>query len=174
MVQIGGTAPDFTLSGVEGREPEMYELVRFVEDVAGAVLAFVPSAHAPICRDELRALGESGWAERDDVLVWALTGDSVFANARAYEDLALNYPVLSDFHAGVADAYGVRLDDWHGHRDIPGRALFVVDSDWTVRHARSFADPFEVPDESPFDGAAAALAELGVDVDAPEVEYRVG
>jgi peroxiredoxin len=173
MVSVGGTAPDFALSGVEGRDPGMYELVRYVEDAAATVIAFVPSAHAPVCRDDLRALGASGWAQRDDLNVWAITGDSIFANASAYEQLVLEYPLLSDFHGGVADSYGVRLADWHGHRDIPDRALFVVGSDWSVRHARTFDDPFETPDESPFEDVAAALGEVGVDVEAPAVEYRV-
>jgi peroxiredoxin len=173
MVSVGGTAPDFALSGVEGRDPGMYELVRFVEGVAATVLAFAPSAHAPVCRDDLRALGASGWADRDDLLVWGITGDSIFANASAYDELALDYPLLSDFHGGVADSYGARLDDWHGHRDIPGRALFVVDPDWTVRHARTFDNPFDTSDESPFEGVAAALGELAIEVEAPAVEYRV-
>jgi len=172
MLSEGGTAPDFALPGVDGREPATYELVRSVEDAAGTVLAFVPSAHAPVCRDDLRALGSSGWASRDDLLVWAVTGDTVFANAAAGERLALDFPLLSDRRGRIADAYGVRLDDWHAHRDLPGRALFVVDPEWTVRRARSL-DPFETPAESPLAGVASALADLGIEVEAPPVEYRV-
>ena len=171
MLSVGQTAPDFSLPGVTGRDPELYDLNRFVEDADATVLAFEPSAHAPVCADELRALGDAGWAAREDLLVWTITGDSIFANANAADRLGLDGPVLSDFHAGVADAYGVRLDDWHGHRDVPGRALFVVDPDWTVRHAWQAADPFET--STPLDGVAAALADLGVDVTAPAVEYRV-
>ncbi|WP_135820020.1 redoxin domain-containing protein [Halostella litorea] len=172
MLSEGGTAPDFALPGVDGRNPATYELVRSIEDAAATVLAFVPSAHAPVCEDDLRALGASGWANRDDLLVWAVTGDTVFANAAAGDRLGLDFPLLSDRRGSIADAYGVRLDDWHAHRDLPGRALFVVAPDWTVRHARSL-DPFETPAGSPFDGVAAALAALGVDVDAPSVEYSV-
>ena len=170
MLSTGQKAPDFSLPGVEGTDPAMYDLHRFVEDVRATVLAFVPSAHAPVCEDDIRALGAAGWARRDDLLVWAITGDSIFANADAAADLGLNFPVISDFHAGIADSYGVRLEDWHGHRDIPGRALFVVDPDWTVRHAWR-ADPFETPSTSPLAPVADALADLGVDVDAPAVEY---
>ena len=173
MLSVGQKAPDFSLPGVVGRDTAMYDLHRFVDGVEATVLAFVPSAHAPVCEDDLRALGAAGWADRDDLLVWAITGDSIFANADAAEDLDLDVPVLSDFHAGVADAYDVRLDDWHGHRDIPGRGFVVVDADWTVRHAWQ-ADPFATPSPPPLDAVAAALTDLGVDVDAPAVEYRVG
>ncbi|WP_121822686.1 redoxin domain-containing protein [Halostella salina] len=172
MLSEGGTAPDLALPGVHGRDPATYELVRSIEDVAATVLAFVPSAHAPVCEDDLRALGTAGWAERDDLIVWAVTGDTVFANAAAGERLALDFPLLSDRRGAIADAYGVRLDDWHAHRDLPGRALFVVDPDWTVRHARAL-DPFETPAESPLTGVASALADCGVAVEAPTVEYRV-
>jgi peroxiredoxin len=170
MLSTGQKAPDFSLPGVEGTDPSFYDLHRFVEDVDATVLAFVPSAHAPVCEDDLRALGAAGWGRREDLLVWTITGDSIFANASAYRDLDLDSPVISDFHAGIADSYGVCLDDWHGHRDIPGRALFVVDPDWTVRHAWQ-ADPFETPDPSPLDAVAASLSDLGVGVDAPSVEY---
>ncbi len=172
MISPGQKAPDFSLPGVLGTQPSIYDLHRFIDDVDAVVLMFVPSAHAPICDDELRALGASGWANRDDLLVWVITGDSLFANAAAAADLDLSIPVISDFHAGIADAYGVRLDDWHGHRDIPGRALIVVDSDWTVRHAWAPSDPFEVPRGSPLGAVVETLAELGVAVEEPVVEYR--
>ncbi|NHN49942.1 redoxin domain-containing protein [Halostella sp. JP-L12] len=173
MLSEGGTAPDFSLPGVDGRDPSYYDLHRRIGDVDAAVLAFVPSAHAPVCRDDLRALGTSAWADDEDVLVWPMTGDTVFANASAVERDGLRTPLLSDYHASIADAYGVALDDWHAHRNIPGRALFVVDPEWTVRHAWSPADPFDVPEASPFEAVAAALSELGVDAPAPDVEYRV-
>ncbi len=173
MISPGQKAPDFSLPGVLDRDPAIYDLHQFIDDVEAVVLAFVPSAHAPVCQDDLRALGTSGWAERDDLLVWAITGDSLFANSSAARRLGLDFPVISDFHAGIADSYGVSLDDWHGHRDIPGRALLVIDDDWTVRHAWSPSDPFEVPRGSPFAAVAEALNECGVDVTAPGVEYRV-
>lgn len=173
MISRGQKAPDFSLPGVVDRDPSIYDLHRFIDDVDAVVLAFVPSAHAPVCDDDLRALGASEWAERDNLLVWAITGDSLFANSAAAHSLDLSFPVISDFHAGIADAYGVCLEDWHGHRDIPGRALLVVDSDWTVRHVWAPSDPFEVPRGSPFEALAEALGELGVDVDPPNVTYRV-
>lgn len=173
MIAPGQKAPDFSLPGVLDRDPSIYDLHRFIDDVETVILAFVPSAHAPVCEDDLRALGASGWAARDDLLVWAITGDSLFANSAAAEHLDLDFPVLSDFHAGIADAYGLSLDDWHGHRDIPGRALLVVGGDWTVRHVWSPDDPFEVPRGSPFGAVAEALGDLGVDVTPPEIAYRV-
>ncbi len=174
MLSVGQKSPDFSLPGVEGRDPAMYDLHRFLEGVEATVLAFVPSAHAPVCEDDLRALGAAGWGGREDLLVWAITGDSIFANASAAEDLGLDFPVISDFHAGVADSYDVRLEDWHGHRDIPGRGFAVISPDWTVRHAWQADDPFETPSTPPLDAVAAALSDLGVDVDAPAVEYRAG
>ncbi len=172
MIAPGQKAPDFSLPGVLDRDPSIYDLHRFIDDVEAVVLAFVPSAHAPVCEDDLRALGASGWAARDDLLVWAITGDSLFANSAAARRLDLSFPVLSDFHAGISDSYGLSLDDWHGHRDIPARALLVVDDGWTVTHVWSPDDPFETPQESPFAAVAEAMSALGVDVTAPDVRYR--
>ena len=173
MLSEGRTAPDFSLPGVDGRDPSYFDLHRRIGDVDAALLLFVPSGHAPVCRDDLRALGGSAWGDDENVLVWPITGDTVFANASVAETEDLRTPLLSDYHASIADAYGVKLGDWHAHRGVPGRALFVVDPGWTVRHAWSPEDPFDAPERSPFEGAAAALSELGVDAPAPEVEYRV-
>ncbi len=160
MLSVGQTAPDFSLPGVHDGVAQLYELFRPIDDGRAVVLCVYPSAFTPPAVAELRALGAAGWEASSDVVVWCLTGDSVYANAAFGERYDVPFALLSDFHASVADTYGVCLDDWEAHGPAPQRALFLVDPDWTVRFARVVADPFATPDPSPLVALADELADV--------------
>lgn len=175
MLKEGQKAPDFSLPGVVYDEPEMYDLHRYVEPGTAVLLAVAPATFVPNCEDDLRALADAGWHERDDVTVWGLSADSLFASAAFAERYDVGFPLLSDFHAAIADSYDAVLDDWRGHRQIPERGLAVIDDDWTVQYAWETDDPFETPSPSPFSGAAETLsALLDEQFEPPTVEYRSG
>ena len=175
MLSVGQTAPDFSLPGVRHGVARLFELFRPIDDGRSVVLCVYPSAFTPPAVAELRALDAAGWETSSDAVVWCLTGDSVYANAAFGDRYDVPFAMLSDFHAGVADAYGVCLDDWEAHGPAPGRAYFLVDPDWTVRYARSVDDPFASPDPSPVISLAEALASLvddqGLASDTVSVEY---
>ena len=79
-------------------------------------------------------------------------------------------PLVSDFHAGIADQYDLLLGEWEGHQHIPARATVVVDGDWEVR-AVERADPLAQESPAPSERATRALDELGFDLSRPAVEY---
>jgi len=171
MIDVGVKAPDFIAPAVtDGRGAEL-ELYRLVDRHDAVALCFAPANFVPTCTAALAAVRDAGWHEREDFAVVALTGDSLFS-AFAYADrFDLPFPVVADFHGGVADSYDLLAESWEGHSDIPRRATVVVDGDWTVRFAEATADALDRPAPSPVQNATATLRELGIEADRPRVNY---
>jgi peroxiredoxin len=171
MVGAGDTAPDFIAPAVSGEAADELALFRLVEAHDAVALLFAPAAFVPTCTAEFAAVRDAGWDDRDDLAVAALTGDSLYA-AFAYADrFALPFPVVADFHGGVAESYDLLADSWEGHSEIPRRATVVIDGDWTVRFAEATADALDRADPAPVQRATGALRDLGVDVERPRVDY---
>ncbi|ELZ44101.1 alkyl hydroperoxide reductase/ thiol specific antioxidant/ Mal allergen [Halorubrum coriense DSM 10284] len=178
MVTVGDTAPDFAAPAVgaaHGGDAERtateLALFRLVEAHDAVVLCVAPATFVPTCTAALAAVRDAGWHDRDDLAVVALTGDSLYA-AFAYADrFALPFPVVADFHGGVADSYDLLADSWEGHSAVPRRAAVVIDGDWTVRFAAATDDPLDRADPAPVERAAETLRDLGLDVDRPRVDY---
>lgn len=160
MLSKGQKAPDFSLTGVYHGDAAVYDLHRAVEESAAVLLLFYPADFTPVCTDDLRAVSDAGWPALDELTVWGISGDSLFAHGAFAREFDLSFPLLSDFHAGVADAYDARYDDWHGHSGIPKRAVVVVDGDWDIQYAWSPEDAFITPARSPLQDAAVELDQL--------------
>jgi peroxiredoxin len=135
-LEIGGSAPDFTLRDQFGQD---VTLSSFRGSKAVAIL-FYPYAFSNVCTGEL-----SGIRSRLDQFltfdseVLAISCDPVYS-LRAFADSdGLNFPLLSDFwpHGAVASAYDV-FDEAKG---CPRRSSYVIDKDgvlrWSVHHAMS-------------------------------------
>lgn len=172
MLEEGGTAPDLSLPGIVDGQPDYYNLYEPLRNGRAVVLLFAPVDFVPTITPDLVAAGDAAWSDREDVSTWAVTADSMFAHDAYAEHRGVDVPLLTDRFGGVADAYGVCLEEFRGHRDVPARAAFVVDPEWTVRFAWASDDPTAVPAESPLVGVAEALASLlDASFDAPRVEY---
>lgn len=171
MIEIGMKAPDFSLPGIYRGEPEYYDLHRFVGRGSAAVLLFYPVDFVPTITPDLRAVGEAGWNDRDDLIAWGISSDSLFAHQEYAETRGIDLPLLSDLHVGIADGYDLVYEDWRGHAGVPRRAIVVVDDDWEVRYAWSTDDPLETPADSPLEATAETVTELlGDSVSVPQPE----
>ncbi|RLM67684.1 redoxin domain-containing protein [Halorubrum sp. Atlit-26R] len=179
MIDEGATAPDFIAPAVAASSDDeatagaatKLELFRLVEAHDAVAVLFAPATFVPTCTAEFAAVRDAGWHVRDDLAVVALAGDSLYA-AFAYADrFALPFPVVADFHGGVAESYDLLADSWEGHSDIPRRATVVIGGDWTVRFAEATADPLDRADPAPVERATETLREVGVDVERPRVNY---
>lgn len=169
MLEVGSTAPDFSLPGIVDGEPEYYNLMDPLREGRAALLLWYPVDFVPTVTPDLVAAGE--WLDRDDLVVWGISSDSLFAHEEYAETRDIEIPLLSDLHATIADAYDVVHDDFRGHAGVPKRAVFVVDPDWTIRYAWRSDDPLTEPAESPLEGVADALsAVLETSVSTPAAE----
>jgi len=170
MIAAGQKAPDLSLPGVRGREAHVYDLHREIEAGRAVLCYFYPADFTPVPTAELRALETAGW-DGSDLTIWGISGDSIFAHAAFAEEYALSFPLLSDFHAGGADAYGLAHDDWELHGPAPKRGLVLVDTDWEVRYTWSADDAFE-PEREPFAAVSGELeALLGREFDPARPRY---
>lgn len=170
MIDVGSIAPDFSLPGIADGEPEYYNLLDPLREGCGALLLWYPVDFVPTITPDLVAAGQ--WRDRENLVVWGISSDSLFAHEEYAQTRDIEIPLLSDLHATIADAYGIVADDFRGHAGVPGRAVFVVDPEWTVRYAWSAEDPLSAPAKSPLVGAAETLsAILEPPIEAPTVSY---
>ncbi|WP_434521251.1 redoxin domain-containing protein [Halorubrum sp. AS12] len=180
MIDTDATAPDFIApavapeadgDGTATRAATELALFRLVEAHDAVVCCTAPATFVPTCTAEFVAVRDAGWHASDDLAVVALTGDSLYAGFAYADRFDLPFPIVADFHGGVADSYDLLADSWEGHSDIPHRATLVIDGDWTVRFAAAADDPLDRADPAPVQRATETLREIGVDAERPRVEY---
>lgn len=122
----GNRAPDFELSGTGGKT---YRL----SDYRGekVILAFYPGDFTAVCTRQFCSYRDQG--ERLDGLaatVLGISSQSVDSHERFAQEKSLNVPLLADEDKEVARAYGVVAGP------IVRRAIFVVDEEGVIRHAK--------------------------------------
>ena len=151
VIQVGETAPDFTLSDQHGEELTLSELVS-EQPIA---LVFFPLAFSGICTGELCELRDNLAVFADaKVRVVGISVDSVYALKVWAEQEGYEFSILSDFwpHGAVASQYGAFIDE----RGIATRATVIVGEDRKVL-ASFETSPGEARDFSAYREAVAAL-----------------
>lgn len=171
MVSEGQTAPDFIAPAASRGEAEMVELFGEIGRAEAVVLLFYPADFVPACTAELCAVRDAGWADTPGLTVLGIGGDSLFAHAAYADRYDLDFRLVSDFHGGIADSYGLLAPDWEGHRDIPRRATVILDDDWKIRFIEALGDALAHASPAPVERATDTLEEIGLDVQAPRVDY---
>lgn len=169
MVAVGQQAPDFRAPAFVGDGGDVLELVSEIKHNEAVVVLFAPADFVGPVTAEWLAVQEA-WGETRGLSLVALTGDSLFSHAAYADEYEVPVPMVSDFHAGIADQYDLFLDEWEGHRHIPARATVVIDGDWDVQ-AVERADPLAQDSPAPSERATRALDDLGFNLSRPAVEY---
>ena len=151
---VGTTAPDFALAPAPG--PETIGLADFKG--RAVVLMFVPLAFSGTCTEEFCHLRDNWnvWGELN-ATVLGVSVDSPFAVKAWSDDMAVPFPVLSDFNKEVVQAYGVMHEDWWGLKGVGQRSVFVIDGGGTITYTWVSEDSEGLP---PFDEVEAAVREL--------------
>lgn len=170
MVTLGQKAPDFITPAVVDGEGQLLELFAELREHSAVVLVCQPADFVPTGTAEFRAVQAAGWDDRADLRVVGLTGDSLYSHFAYAREYGIRFPLVSDFHGGVAESYDLLLDEWEGHSAIPARATVVIDGDWSVR-AIETAEPLDSRSVPPVERAAETLVDLGVEVTRPDVQY---
>jgi peroxiredoxin len=151
-LSAGDQAPDFELTWKIGQDP-----VRRSEHQGDdpVVVLFFPLAFSPVCTQEMCAVAEDLSAYNElGAKVVGISVDSPFVNARFAEECGAEFPILSDFNAEAADAFGVRNDDFFGMKGVADRSCFVVAPSGEIVFAWHSEDPGVMP---PFDDIKAAV-----------------
>ncbi|MGU3499567.1 peroxiredoxin [Mycobacterium sp. C31M] len=129
MLQVGTTAPDFTLKDQNGR-PVTLSALR----PRNVLLVFFPLAFTPICQGELGEIRDRlAEYQSDDTAVLAISVGPPPTHKTWAAEHGFDFPLLSDFwpHGAVARSYGV-FNDATGY---PNRGTFAIDADGVIRFA---------------------------------------
>lgn len=132
-LQLGQTAPDFTLDSTEGT-------VNFHDWAEGkwVVLFSHPADYTPICTTELGEFAKrKGDFDKRDTKIIGLSVDPVASHNGWAKDISkvggtdLNFPILADPELEVAKTYGM----YHPEADakVTVRSVFFIDPSHTVR-----------------------------------------
>ena len=161
MVNIGDTAPSFELPGTGGSDADVptYSLGEALEG-GPVVLGFYAFDFHPGCTEQLCSIRDLSWFDiNPDVSVFGISTDRVFSHQKFAEQHDIEFPLLSDSDGRVAESYGVLRDELLGHRRVSKRAMFLLDTDGTVRYRWAGEDPEAIPDLTPLHEAFEALSE---------------
>jgi peroxiredoxin Q/BCP len=152
-LKVGDPAPDFTLSGSDGKT---YHLADFKGKKA-VVVAWFPKAFTSGCTIECKSLAANGAKLREyDVAYFMASVDAVDGekgNKAFAESEKADFPILSDPTKETAKAYGVLHPEW----GVSRRWTFYIDKDGKIA-----AIDKEVKPATSAEDVVAKLGELKV------------
>lgn len=100
-----------------------------------AIQVIYPSDLSPVCADQVCTFRDMEWLTFIDAQdVVGISADSSHAHKRFIQEYDLQFPLLTDRLGGVADEYGLLIDGFEGHANVPKRAIVSVDGARTVRY----------------------------------------
>ena len=141
-IQVGQTAPDFTLFD------SSKQLVTLSEQRGSNVLLlFFPLAFTSVCTAELCSVRDNfkTW-EGMNARVFGISVDSLYTLARYKEDQNLNFPLLSDFNKDVSKSYGSLYEKFgFGMQGVSKRSAFLIDKEGVVQYAEVLENAGEQP-----------------------------
>lgn len=139
---IGAQAPDFTLYNTEKQAIKL-------SDLKGekALLLFFPLAFTGVCTTELCNMRDNIAAYNNaNTKVFGISVDSPFALGEFKKQQNLNFDLLSDFNADIANAYGAKYEDFVlGMKNVAKRSAFVIDEEGKIAYAEVLEDAGQLP-----------------------------
>ena len=125
-LQVGTTAPDFTLPDQDGREVSLSSL-----SGRNVVLIFYPRDGTPVCRKQLCEFRDSyASATAQNAAVFGVNGGAAGSHEAFRSKLKLPFPLLVDKEGEVARLYHAQGLLW------PIRTVYVVGPDGQIIYAR--------------------------------------
>lgn len=151
-VNVGDTAPDFTLKDQDGNE---HTLSSYAGDKP-VVLVFVPFAFTGVCTGEVCELTENlNEFETGGAQLLGVMCDSQFALKAWSEKEGIGFPILSDRwpHGAVASAYGCFNEDL----GCAMRRTVVIDTNGVITNIFDSEGLGSPRAKAEYDAALAAL-----------------
>ena len=142
-IEIGQTAPDFTLYDTEKSKVTLSE-----QKGKNVLLLFFPLAFTGVCTKELCAI-------RDDIAryntatatVFGISVDSFATLKKFKEEQGYNFTLLSDFNKEVSTQYGCIYDAFIGWmKGVSKRSAFIIDKDGVIQYAEVLESAGDLPD----------------------------
>ena len=155
MVNVGDTAPAFTLRATDKREVSLSEF-----SGKTVILAFYPGAFTGVCDKEMCAIQDSMSAlNAADAVVLGISVDSPWANAEFARKYNLEFELLSDLDRTAVNAYNASFTGLGG---IDGyvcanRVVVIVDGAGVVQYRWVAENPGVEPDYDEVVQAAQSL-----------------
>ncbi|MFZ8906713.1 MAG: redoxin domain-containing protein [Poseidonia sp.] len=155
MVNVGDTAPAFTLRATDKREVSLSEF-----SGKTVILAFYPGAFTGVCDKEMCAIQDSMSAlNAADAVVLGISVDSPWANAEFARKYNLEFELLSDLERTAVTAYNASFTGLGG---IDGyvsanRVVVIVDGAGVVQYRWVAENPGVEPDYDEVVQAAQSL-----------------
>lgn len=148
MLDVGDQAPDFTLPGVQDEEIREYTLSAYT-DRGPVLLGVYVFDFSPVCSTQMCQLRDMDWYQyRNDLTIFGICTDGPYAHMAFAREEDLTFPLLSDTTGEVLEAYGVLHEEKDGIKQVPKRALFLIDAEGTIRFKWVADDNWAQTDEN--------------------------
>jgi peroxiredoxin len=146
MVDVGDKAPDFTLVGWHNGETQEYTLSDYTATGA-VILGVYVFDFSPVCTAQMCQTGDMNWYQyKKDLSLFGLSRDGPYSHEKFSQQEGIEYPLLSDVSGEVLDAYDLLIPEVDGIREVPRRALLLIDSERTIRYFWRAADNWDTHD----------------------------
>jgi len=135
MVEVGDTAPDFTLKGVDDWRIETFTLSDHTGDGEFVVLNFYVFDFSPVCTSQMCELRDMDIFEMlEDIRLWGIAPDGPWAHKAFIDEHDIAFPLLCDTTEEVAETYGVLYEEYDGFERVPKRSVFLIDDQRQVQY----------------------------------------
>ncbi len=148
-LKAGDAAPEFELTD------NSLGAVSLSQTSGTRIFSVVPSLDTPVCDQQTRRFNEEA-ARIGDITIYTVSSDLPFAQSRWCGAAGVDkVKTLSDYKTGkFGESWGTMIRDWR----VQSRAVFVVDSDNTVRYAEYVPEIAEHPNYDAVLEAAKSVA----------------
>jgi len=155
MLNVGDSAPDFTLPAVYGSKVSLSQF----KGKRNVVISFVPAAWTPVCSDQWPGYNiVKDLFDKHDAILLGISVDNIptlyaWTKQMVTQNENLWFPVLSDFypHGAVALKYGVLRSE-----GVTERAIFLINKKGII----SYIDIHNINQRPPLEDLAKALEAL--------------
>jgi len=141
-INVGHTAPDFTLYDSEKNKVTLSELKG-----QNVLLLFFPLAFTGTCTKELCTVRDNISLYNDATAkVLGISVDSLHTLAKYKSEQKLNFTLLSDFNKDVSAAYGSLYEIFgYNMKGVSKRSAFVIDKAGIIQYAEVLEIASEMP-----------------------------
>ena len=141
-IEVGHTAPDFTLYDSEKNKVTLSELKG-----QNVLLLFFPLAFTGTCTKELCNIRNNISVYNDaHAKVLAISVDSLHTLAKYKAEQKLNFTLLSDFNKDVSAAYGSLYEIFgYNMKGVSKRSAFVIDKAGMIQYEQVLENASGLP-----------------------------